>query len=230
MHVSADGTVHLAWADTRGRLLYLEHRAGKSSEPYVLAKGGFTPNARNPSIIAVGKQILIAFESLYDQIEYTVLENGTWRGVQHLTSFDDRLKTDVLHSPQLTLDRHGVVWLFFSDTTRRFTYFTRWLGSDWSDFYDCRGIYYRTPRFEADLLPADSLAVEKYPPAARKRSASPWPTAWLPRKTSFMRLPFRPRAWLPARRACSSICWKRPECRTWNWSSTKRRKIRITRC
>jgi hypothetical protein len=108
--------------------------------------------------------LIIAYESIYAQIEYAVEEQGQWRNNQRLTSFDPRLTTDVLHSPQLSLDRHGVVWLVFSDTTRKFSYFTRWLGSAWSDIYDARGIYYRSPRFETNLLPADWLAVEKYPP------------------------------------------------------------------
>ncbi len=168
LHVSANRSAHVAWSDTRGRILYLRHRPGEDNELSVLCKGGYAANGRNPSIIAVGKQVLIAFESLYDQIEYAVLDNGTWRSAQRLTSLDDRLATDVLHSPQLALDRHGVAWLFFSDTTRRFTYFTRWLGSEWSDVYDCRGIFYRSPRFESDLLPADWLAVEKYPPAGAR--------------------------------------------------------------
>jgi hypothetical protein len=165
LHLSADASVHLAWSDTRGRVLYLRHRRGETAEPRVLSPGGYGGNGRNPTILATGRQILVAYESLYAQIEYAVEEAGVWRTYQRLTSLDRRLATDVLHSPQLAVDRHGVVWLFFSDVTRRFTYFTRWLGSGWSDIYDCRGIYYRAPRFETNLLAADWFAVEKHPPA-----------------------------------------------------------------
>jgi len=164
LHLLADGSAHIAWSDTRGRILYLHYRPGEKAEPTVVCPGGFSNNGRNPTIIDTGRQLLIAYESLYDQIEFAVEENGQWRNNQRLTSLDPRLTTDVLHSPQLALDRHGVAWLLFSDTTRKFTYFTRWLGSQWSDIYDGRGIYYRSPRFESDLLPADWFGVEKYPP------------------------------------------------------------------
>jgi hypothetical protein len=165
LHLLADGSAHIAWSDTRGRILYLRHRPGQKQEPLVVCPGGYGANGRYPAIIDNGKQLIIAYESIYAQIEYAVLENGQWRQNQRLTSLDPRLATDVLHSPQLSLDRHGVIWLIFSDTTRKFTYFTRWLGSGWSDIYDARGIHYRSPRFETNLLPADWLAVEKYPPA-----------------------------------------------------------------
>jgi hypothetical protein len=185
LHVAADRSVHVAWSDTRGRILYVHHRPGEEHELRVLCKGGYTPNGRNPSIVALGKQVLIAFETLYDQVEYALLDSGAWSSAQRLTSLDTRLATDVLHSPQLTLDRHGVAWLIFSDTTRRFTYFTRWLGSEWSDVYDCRGIYYRSPRFESDLLPADWLAVEKYPPAGAGDIGIALANSLAPEKTEF---------------------------------------------
>jgi hypothetical protein len=189
MHVSGGGTVHLAWADTRGRLLYLEHRPGEKHELQVLCKGGYGPNARNPSIIATGKQVLIAYETMYDQIEYAVREDGAWRSTwARLTAGDDRLKSDVLHSPQLALDRHGVVWLYLSDTMRRYTYFMRWLGSEWSDACDCRGIYYRSPRFESDLLPADWLAVEKYPPANAAEMGISLANSLVPAENEFHRI------------------------------------------
>lgn len=164
LHLAADGAVHVAWCDTRGRVLYLRHRYGEKSEPQEICKGGFSSNGRWVSIIEAERQLIVAYENLYAQVEYAVFEQGKWRLNQRLTSLDKRLSTDVLHSPQLALDRHGVVWLFFSDATRKFTYFTRWLGSSWSDIYDCRGIYYRAPRFESDLIGADWIGIEKYPP------------------------------------------------------------------
>lgn len=166
MHVSADGTVHLAWSDTRGRLLYLRPRSGRQHDVQVLSKGGFYPNARNPAIVEVGGKVVVAYESLYTQIEYAVLDGGQWTANIRLTALDPRFASDVIHSPQLAIDSSGVAWLFLSDGTRRFTYYARWLGTRWSDVYDCRGIYYHAPRYESNLLAADWLGVEKYPPAA----------------------------------------------------------------
>jgi hypothetical protein len=164
-HVSSDQTIHLAWSDTRGQVLYFRYRRGEKTAPRILVTGGFSANGRNPAIISNGRQVLVAYESFYAQIEYAVERDGEWRTNQRLTRQDPRFATDVMHSPQLVLDQHGVVWLFFADATRQFTYFTRWLGSSWSDIYDCRGIHYRAPRFETNLLGADWLGVEKYPPA-----------------------------------------------------------------
>ena len=136
MHLASDGFATWPGPTRAAECCMSTLPAGETSEPLrPVAKGVSIPNARNPSIIAVDKQILVAFESLYDQIEYALLENGKWRGVYVSPRLDERLKTPTCCTrPQLALDRHGVVWLFFSDTTRRFTYFARWLGSEWSDY------------------------------------------------------------------------------------------------
>jgi hypothetical protein len=164
MQVMPDGSAHLAWSDTRGRVLYLHHRRGTKAEPRVLCAGGYYPNGRHPMLISTGRQLLIVYETWYAEIEYALEEDGKWITNQRLTWPDRRFNTDVLHSPQLTRDRHGVVWLFFADSTRQFTYFTRWLGTRWSDIYDCRGIHYRSPRYERNHLAADWFAVERQPP------------------------------------------------------------------
>ncbi len=162
--VLPDGTAHVAWSDTRGRLLYLRHRKGERAEPQVLSKGGYGSTGRNPSILANGGQVIIANETQHAEIEYAVLEDGKWRAAQRFSKADRRLESDVMHSPQLVMDNHGVVWLFVADSTRRFTYSARWLGKNWSDICDCRGIYYRAPRFETNFLAPDWLGVEKHPP------------------------------------------------------------------
>lgn len=57
--------------------------------------------------------------------------------------------------PKVALDRHGVPWVFWPDTTRRHTYFTRWLGTRFSDECELRGGYY---------APSKELTVEKHMP------------------------------------------------------------------
>ncbi|PYV84162.1 MAG: hypothetical protein DMG05_25030, partial [Acidobacteria bacterium] len=34
--------------------------------------------------------------------------------------------------PKIALDKYGIPWVFWPDTTRRHTYFARWLGSRFS--------------------------------------------------------------------------------------------------
>lgn len=58
--------------------------------------------------------------------------------------------------PRVAVDKHGVTWAFWPDTTRRHTYFARWLGSGFSDPYECRGAYY---------APSEHISVEKHMPA-----------------------------------------------------------------
>jgi hypothetical protein len=188
LHVLPDGCAHLAWSDTRGRVLYLRYRRGTRAEPRILARGD-GENGRDPAIISNGQQFLIAYETLYDEIEYAVEEGGKWRTTQRLSRADRRFAADVLHSPQLALDRHGLVWLFFSDATRRFTYFARWLGAGWSDVYDCRGIYYRAPRFETNLLGAGWLGVEKHPPPRAADLGITLANSLAATKTEFHRIP-----------------------------------------
>ena len=40
--------------------------------------------------------------------------------------------------PQLAIDKHGVPWAFWPDTVRRHIYYARWLGSRFSQRYECR--------------------------------------------------------------------------------------------
>lgn len=57
--------------------------------------------------------------------------------------------------PKVAIDNHGVAWVFWPDTTRRHTYFSRWLGTCFSDAYEVRGGYY---------APSSELTVEKRMP------------------------------------------------------------------
>jgi hypothetical protein len=194
LHLLPDRSAYLAWSDTRGAVQVLHYQPGakEKAEPHVIARSGYSSNGRNPAIISTGRQTLIAFESLYSQIMYAVEDNGTWRAAERLTSLDRRFANDVLHSPQLVLDRHGVVWLFFSDATRRFTYFTRWLGlgSGWSEISEARGIHYRAPRFESNLIGADWLSVEKHPPHQAHDIGVALSNSLAPEKREFHRVAF----------------------------------------
>jgi hypothetical protein len=58
--------------------------------------------------------------------------------------------------PRMAMDKYGIPWVFWPDTTRRHTYFARWLGSRFSDPYEVRGGYY---------APSEHFTVEKHMPA-----------------------------------------------------------------
>ncbi len=57
--------------------------------------------------------------------------------------------------PKIAIDKYGIPWAFWPDTTRRHTYFARWMGTRFSDAFECRGAYY---------APSEYLAVEKRMP------------------------------------------------------------------
>jgi hypothetical protein len=169
-HVEPDGTVHLTWADNRGRVFYQRYHEGKASPVETVRPGGWVANGRNPVTAAAGGQVLIVHETLYSDLGYALHEGGKWQtGLVTRPAggkkSDPRFATDVLHSPQLAVDPHGVVWLFFADATRKHTSFTRWLGSGWSDVYDGRGIHHAAAHFESNYLSPDEICLEKQPPA-----------------------------------------------------------------
>lgn len=58
--------------------------------------------------------------------------------------------------PKIATDKYGIPWVFWPDTTRRHTYFARWLGSRFSDEYEVRGGYY---------APSEHITVEKQMPS-----------------------------------------------------------------
>jgi hypothetical protein len=57
--------------------------------------------------------------------------------------------------PKIATDKYGIPWVLWPDTTRRHTYFARWLGSGFSEEFEVRGGYY---------APSDQIAVEKKMP------------------------------------------------------------------
>jgi len=43
--------------------------------------------------------------------------------------------------PSLAVDKHGVIWMFYLNTTRRHTYFARFMGRTFGDYFEARGAY-----------------------------------------------------------------------------------------
>jgi hypothetical protein len=165
--VRPDGTAHLTWADDWGRVFYQQYRQGAIGPVETIARSGWLSNGKDPVIATVGDQVLIVYANVYAELQYALQEHGKWKiaYVPDRRKPDPRFGTDILHSPQLAVDAHGVVWLVFADATRKYTYFTRWLGSGWSDIYDARGIFHVAPHFESNYLSPDTICLEKKVPA-----------------------------------------------------------------
>jgi hypothetical protein len=88
----------------------------------------------------------------------TLEENGKWQINDYLRSSEILLKRRSSSSlpadsksnifqnhleefwhPSLSIDQHGVIWMFFINTTRRHIYFTRFQGEKFGDFYEAIG-------------------------------------------------------------------------------------------
>ncbi len=104
-------------------------------------------------------------------IGYAAVANGPWRTgfvsqAQEILVRDDSVEdafrgrlypmVEQKWRPRMAMDRYGIPWAFWPDTTRRHTYFARWLGSRFSDPYECRSGYY---------APSEHMTVEKHMPA-----------------------------------------------------------------
>ena len=114
---------------------YVEQREGGGSSIGYAALGGGTWGT---GFISKAEEIVVRDNSVADAFRgkiYPGVEEK-WR-------------------PKMAVDKHGIPWVFWPDTTRRHTYFARWLGSRFSDECEVRGGYY---------APSDQMAVEKHMP------------------------------------------------------------------
>ncbi|MDP6466318.1 MAG: hypothetical protein QF918_01170 [Pirellulaceae bacterium] len=154
--VDRRGRIHLVWSDAAEQLYYTRLNT-LGAEPNVELLGP----GRQPTILATDEVVLIVCESEIGHIRYYVRDRQKWQRNAPLTVTSPWLTSDQVHSPGLTRDRHGVGWLFFVDSTRRSTFWTRWLGNSWSDMTNGPRIYHRPPHFDFNLLPIGRLCVEK---------------------------------------------------------------------
>jgi len=154
--VDSDGRIHLAWGDVAERLWYAflpNPSAGWEVE--------HLGDGKQPSIITNRGQVIIACEKQYPHIHYYVASDGQWQRDRPLTWGHDWFMPDLVHSPQLTQDHHGVVWIFFVDNTRKSTFWARWMGQAWSEIYNGPRIFFRAPHFDFNLLQVGRICVEK---------------------------------------------------------------------
>jgi dienelactone hydrolase/predicted GH43/DUF377 family glycosyl hydrolase len=154
--VAPDGTAHAVWRDGQGAVWHLERDkggvwlrgGGTSAEPERI---GFS--AGEPAVAAVRHQVLAVTSTAEGQLTYSLYTGQGWNRNLALTALDKRWKGDRLSLPAVTLDGHGVPWLFFANNTgqRRFAYYTRWLGFGWDTIREGRGMYHASGDFLENL-------------------------------------------------------------------------------
>jgi hypothetical protein len=155
--ISQDGTFLVACGDTLGGTHCLR---GKVSELGTDRKWKFEPthSGNRPALAETPDGVLAVHES-GDSLKYTFL-NSKPRRTQPLTDLDSRFVWDTVHSPRLVVDRHGIPWVFFIDSTRQHVFYSRWLGTRWSPMLNGFWLTRNTARFEDNHLSIDWLGVE----------------------------------------------------------------------
>ncbi len=154
--VDEAGRCHLVWSNVAEELFY-----ARIDKPDAAAQVERLGEGRQPTILATGGQTLIVSEDAYGHLRYSFTDGKKWRRNIPLTVTSPWLTSDEIHSPGLTRDRHGVCWLFFVNSTRRSTFWSRWLSNDWSDITNGPRIYHRPPHFDFNLLPIGRMCAEK---------------------------------------------------------------------
>ena len=161
------GRMHFAWSDSAEQVHYTRIDKPRSGADVQLLGPG-----RQQTILCVGDQVLLVAESEFGHLRYYFRSaEGLWQKHLPLTMTDRWLTSDENHSPGLTRDQDGVAWLFFANNTRQSTFWARWMGDRWSDVVNGPRIYFRRPRFDANLLPIGRLSVEKRSGGSLQRRA-----------------------------------------------------------
>ncbi len=149
--------VHIVWGDAAGTLWYGMTSLGEAQG----APQRVSLQGQQPSIAVVGDRVLVVYEDRLSHIHYLTLRDGEVVDQGPITWRNPWFMGDLVHSPQLSTDRHGVVWCFFADNTRRSTFWTRWMGEGFGETYNGPRIHYRSPHYDWNLLPVGRLSVEK---------------------------------------------------------------------
>lgn len=149
---------HIAWGDVNGNLWYgtASPSGEPEGEPLRISRQG-----QQPSIAIAGDRTLIVYEDRFSHIHYSALHDGKVADEGPVTWRNPWFTGDMVHSPQLAVDRHGVAWCFFPDNTRRSTFWTRWMGEGFGEIYNGPRLHYRPPHFDWNLLPIGRLSVER---------------------------------------------------------------------
>ena len=164
--IDAAGKLHITWSDAYQRILYttisLEDTDAGSPPPILCGSG------QQPVIACTADgRILVAFESESSHaIHYAIIEDGNVSLFEdddfQLTHSEQRFSREMFHSPQFTVDRNGVIWLFFVNVIRRYVFACRWLGDGWGPIFEVAGIRWRPTRRDYRFLPIGRFSVPKH--------------------------------------------------------------------
>ena len=119
-------------------------------------------SGRRPVVAEAGVRPLVIRENKLNRLEYFRMPGAEVPLPSiNLSEDDPRFAADTLHSPQFCIDRHGVPWLFFIDSSRLHVFYTRWLGAGWGPIGTAGRLTHNSVRMEDSRLPIDRLSVEE---------------------------------------------------------------------
>ena len=140
--LDASGTLHAVfWKAPAWNLFYLQVPEFASRfESTDLTRNlpdsvwGYTEYT-NYTVVGWGSRALVVFETVEHVIVYAYFDGQDWvRRPLHPGT------KEAYHRPILARDGHDVAWVFWSNTTRGHTFYSRWLGERFSAPYECRGL------------------------------------------------------------------------------------------
>ena len=143
MDLDPGGTLHLAFTrDDSWFLFYLQIPefpsafAKNQDLTQILPHGPWSGTGYlNYSVVGWGEQALVVFEKSEHVILYAHFDGQNWiRKPLHFSQ-------EKLHRPQLARDEHGVAWVFWNNSARGHTFYSRWLGMSFSAPHECRTLY-----------------------------------------------------------------------------------------
>ena len=86
------------------------------------------------SVAGWGDRALVVWEKVEHEMKYAFFDGQAWT-VQPLHH-----SQELYHHPILVRDEHDVAWVFWTNTTRSHSFYSRWLGSRFSAPYECRTV------------------------------------------------------------------------------------------
>ncbi len=140
MDLDPSGTLHLVFSRDDSWLLYYlqipdlaKSFAGDEDLTRILPHGPWSGTGFvNYSVVGWGERALVVFEKSEHVILYAYFDGRNW------TRKPLHYGRDKFHRPQLARDEHGVAWVFWSNSTRGHTFYSRWLGNGFSAPYESR--------------------------------------------------------------------------------------------
>ena len=140
MDLDPSGTLHMAFSRDDSWLLYYlqipdlaRSFDGDRDLTRILPHGPWSGTGFvNYSVAGWGERALVVFEKSEHIILYAYFDGRNW------TRKPLHYGRDKFHRPQLARDEHGVVWVFWSNSTRGHTFYSRWLGDAFSAPYESR--------------------------------------------------------------------------------------------